>query len=328
VTSRLQVRARNAAARAIARRLPLPVAEVLRRSVSSESPSPVSARLRLSLQGLLAEGGIPDGVSTFRLPDNPELIFVAAESLVLSRLYWYGEGGWEPELLPWWRHFCRRSSAILELGANVGYFSVQGGRAAPSARYTAVEPHPLSSRVCQANLDLNRVRSVRVLPAAAVPEAGEQSVELLVPSDQLATPTVAFLPADTELPSGMAQGLATAHRVSAVDVRSLLEGVDLVKLDVEGQEHTLLAAARPCLRARRPTIFVEVLPETTRLRTLLAALCDEDGYRCYAATCDRLVALAPSRLLTVRLEEEFGIHDLILSTEDLTSTTFGVAFEG
>jgi hypothetical protein len=79
----------------------------------------------------LREGGIPRGVSTFRLVDDPDLRFVAAESLVLAQLYWYGAQGWEPELLPWWRAFCRRADSVLELGANVGYFTVQAARAAP-----------------------------------------------------------------------------------------------------------------------------------------------------------------------------------------------------
>jgi FkbM family methyltransferase len=301
--------------------LPPFAADALRRSVPSGSLSSVSARVRLSLLELMAEAGIPDAVSTFRLTDNPQLIFVAASSQVLSRLYWYGQRGWEPELLPWWCHACRRSNVILELGANIGYFSVLGARAAPSARYTAVEPHPFSARVCQANLELNGVRSVRVLAAAAVPGSGVPSVELLVPADQLATPTVAFIPVDTELPGEMARDVTTAYRVPAVDVRSLLDGVDLVKLDVEGQEHALLAAARPCLRARQPTIFVEVLPGTTRLRTLLGTLCDEDGYRCYAATGDLLVPLDPSHLTTVQLKKEYGSQDLILSADDLPRST-------
>jgi hypothetical protein len=48
----------------------------------------------------LREGGIPRAVSTFRLVDNPDLAFVAADSLVLAQVYWYGEEGWEPALLP------------------------------------------------------------------------------------------------------------------------------------------------------------------------------------------------------------------------------------
>src|SRR5215212_6643397 len=94
-----------------------------------------------------------------------------------------------PRLLPWWRHCCTRASAVLELGANVGYFTVQGATAAPGARYVAVEPHPVSAGVCRANLALNGIGSVELLEAAAVPGAGPSAVELQVPADQLATPT-------------------------------------------------------------------------------------------------------------------------------------------
>jgi FkbM family methyltransferase len=246
---------------------------------------------------------------------------VAADSLVLSQLYWYGEQGWEPELLPWWRHFCRHAGGILELGANVGYFSVQGARVAPATRYVAVEPHPTSLQVCRANLALNGIDSVRLVAAAAVADPRVSAVRLSVPSDQLGTPTVAFLGPDTELPADMARGVTTTLDVPAVDVRSLLDGVELLKLDVEGQEHTLLAAARQHLRARQPTLVVEVLPGTPRLRALLAQLCVEDGYRCYAPTRRRLAPVDPARLPTVRLRAEYGNQDVILSTADVPHTT-------
>jgi hypothetical protein len=115
---RLRLLARRATA-GVVRHLPVPVADRLR------------ARARDPLLQLLRRGGIPDGVTTFTLGDNRELRFVNAESLVLHQLYWFGEQGWEPQLLPWWRGCCRRASAILELGANVGYFTVQGARAGP-----------------------------------------------------------------------------------------------------------------------------------------------------------------------------------------------------
>jgi FkbM family methyltransferase len=255
-------------------------------------------------------------VSTFRLVDDPDLAFVAADSLVLAQVYWYGEQGWEPELLPWWRRFCRRSRSVLELGANVGYFTVQAARAAPGVRYVAVEPHPFSLEICRANLTLNGVHSVKLIGAAAVADPQTSSVRLLVPADQLATPTVAFLPSGTELPAGMTRGVTTALDVPADDVRELLKGADLVKLDVEGQEHALLAAGLDLLREHRPTLVVEVLPGTARLRALLAELCLRDGYRCYAPTRDRLVQLDPARLATVRLKEEYGGQDVILCTTD------------
>jgi FkbM family methyltransferase len=301
-------------ARAVVGRLPVPVADAVRRPLPHGGPSP--GRIRRVTLRVLREGGIPRGVSTFRVAGNPDLAFVAAESLVLAQVYWYGEQGWEPELLPWWRWFCRQSQSVLELGANVGYFTVQAARAAPGVRHVAVEPHPYSAQVCRANLALNQVTSVRVVGAAAVADPAVSSVRLLVPADQLATPTVAFLTSDTELPPGMTRNVTSTYDVPAIDVRKLLDGADLVKLDVEGQEHALLAAGLDLLRERRPTLVVEVLPGTTRLRALLAELCLRDGYRCYAPTRERLVELEPARLATVRLKDEYGGQDVILCTTD------------
>jgi FkbM family methyltransferase len=296
------------------RRLPVALADRLR-GLAAAPPGPASGRARAALLQALRRGGIPAGVDSFGLPDNPELRFVSHDSLVLHQLYWFGEQGWEPRLLPWWRRCCARASAVLELGANVGYFTVQGARAAPWARYVAVEPHPVSAAVCRANLDLNRVRSVELLEAAAVPGGGPAAVELQVPAGQLATPTVAFLGAGTELPGPMRRHVTGTVAVPAVDVRSLLAGVDLLKLDVEGQEHALLAAAREHLRATRPTVFVEVLPGTPRLRRLLAELCRDDGYRCHVPTAGGLVRLGAADLPGARLLEEYGGQDVILSAD-------------
>ena len=306
--------ARRAAA-GVVRRLPVQVADRIR-APAPAPPGSARGRARHLLLEALRRGGIPAGVTTFTLTDNPELRFVSHDSLVLDQLYWFGEQGWEPRLLPWWRRCCARASAVLELGANVGYFTVQGARAAPWARYLAVEPHPVSAGVCRANLALNRIGSVELVEAAAVAEAGCPAVELRVPAGQLATPTVAFLGEGTELPAPMRRHLAGTVAVPAVDVRSLLAGVDLVKLDVEGQEHALLAAARDHLRAHHPTVFVEVLPGTARLRRLLAELCRDDGYRCFVPVADdRLVRLEAADLLGARLLERYGGQDVILSAD-------------
>jgi FkbM family methyltransferase len=303
----------RAAAGAVVGRLPVALADLLRRPVPPGGSGVVRRALLRALLRALREGGIPRGVSTFRLVDDPDLTFVAADSLVLDQLYWYGEQGWEPELLPWWRSFCRRAGSVLELGANVGWFTVQAQRAAPGVHHVAVEPHPFSARICRANLALNGVDSVQVVEAAAVADSAVSSVRLFVPADQQATPTVAFLPGGNELPPSMARDARAGPEVPAVGVRSLLAGADVVKMDVEGQEHTLLAAGLDLLRESRPTLFVEVLPGTPKLRALLAVLCREDGYRCYAPTPERLIPLDPARLAHVRLQEEFGGQDLVLT---------------
>jgi FkbM family methyltransferase len=314
VIRRSLLAARRGTARAVVARLPAPAAEALRRDLLRDGGWVPRDRVRRAVLRALREGGIPRGVSTFEPADAPGLRFVAADSLVLAQLYWYGEQGWEPELLPWWRSFCRRSQSVLELGANVGYFTVQAARAAPGIRHVAVEPHPESVQLCRANLALNEITSVDLVAAAAVADPAATSVRLLVPADQLSAPTVAFLPSDTELPDGMTRDVRAAFDVPAIDVRQLLDGADLVKLDVEGQEHALLTAGLDLLRERRPTLVVEVLPGTARLRALLADLCVRDGYRCYAPTHAGLVEIDPALLAAIALKEQFGGQDVILST--------------
>jgi FkbM family methyltransferase len=299
--------------RAVVGRLPGSVADRLRAARPPDCAA-AAGRFRRALLTALRHGGIPGGVRTFRLMDNPALSFVSADSLVLVQLYWFGEQGWEPELLGWWRHLCRHSSTVLELGANVGYFTVQGALAAPTTRYIAVEPHPTSLALCRTHLRLNGINRVELVAAAAV-EGPEGSARLLVPDDQLGAPTVAFVDTDGELPRGMAGPQRTAIEVPAVDVRTLLAGVDLLKLDVEGQEHALLTAALDHLRVQRPTIVVEVLPGTPRLRRLLARLCHELGYLCYVPQRRRLVPLDPDRLAAVALLDEYGVQELILSAD-------------
>jgi FkbM family methyltransferase len=304
-------------ARAVVGPMPVAVADVLRRALAPGAGTSVPARIRRALLRRLYRGGIPRAVSTFRLVDNPGLEFVALDSQVLEQLYWCGEQGWEPELLPWWRAFCRTSRTVLELGTNVGYFAVQGARAAPGVRYVAVEPHPVSAEACRRHLALNGVTSVELIQAAAVGDPAVSRIPLLVPADQAATPTVAFLSSDTELPADMTRNATAVLEVPTVDVRRLLDGVDLIKMDVEGQEHVLLAALRPYLRQSRPTLFVEVLAGTVQLRALLAELCATDGYRCYALSRQGPVELDGDRLATARLMDEFGCQDVLLCAGDL-----------
>ena len=139
---------------------------------------------------------------------------------------------------------------------------------------------------------------------------------LLVPADQAATPTVAFLSPDTELPADMAADAAAVH-VPAVDVRRLVDGVDLIKLDVEGQEHVLLGAVRDVppdessdpVRRGPGRNAAAARPAGRPVRA--------DGYRCYAFSREGLVELDGARLATARLMDEFGCQDVLLCAHDL-----------
>jgi len=313
----LKLRLRGAtrtALSAVLRTVPAAWFEPLRRPSTRGFENAASERLRTGLLEVARHRGIPAQISQFSLVDRPELAFVNADSMILQRLYWFGERGYEPGLVKWWRYFCRRSASILELGANVGYYTVQGAHAAGGSTYVAVEPHPEAVRVCEANIALNCITNVRLIKAAAVADPAGTSLPLTIPRrDHFGVPTGSFLPGPTEIASrGM--GLQLRHiSVPAVPFTQLVRGVDLLKLDVEGQEHELLEAGMEQLRSQLPTIFLEILRNTPRLRALVAGLCRTAEYSCYVPTTEALVQLAPEAIHTVDLKKEYGTRDVILT---------------
>lgn len=302
---------------AAVRRLPLTVSDAMRRGAAAATDSRWS-RANDRMVSTFRLGGVPARASTFVLPDNPRLTFVNADSLVLRQLYWLGQRGWEPELLPVWLHLCGQASSIVEIGANVGYYTVQGAVAAPHADYVAVEPHPVAAEALLANLRLNGIDSVRLIRAAAVERAEATPVQLRVPrQDHFAAPAGGFVGSSSELPAHLSRHIAEVIETPAVGVEELVTGAGLIKLDVEGYEHALLSAAEDYLREYRPTIVVEVLHGTPRLRALLASLCTDSAFRFYAPSPSGLVDVPPQRIPDVDLRKEFQTRDVILTCSEI-----------
>lgn len=312
-------------ARATARRtlaaglnlVPLGAFQPLRRAYpASPQNSPQETLQNLLLQ-VVRYRGIPRELESFPLTDNPEISICNTESFIAERLYWFGQDkGYEPEVLRWWLHFCARSTNILELGTNIGYFAVQGARRNPAARYTGVEPHPGAAAACRRNLAINGITNVTVVEAAAVGDSQASTIRLHLPGgrDHYEEAPCSGFAASNELHHQEVEDVDSYHSITvqAVKLANLIPGVDLLKIDVEGQEHTLLSSVERQIRELRPTMFLEVLDGTHRLRWFLQNLCDTLPYRCLVPTRNALVPLPASELPTVSLVDQFATRDLVM----------------
>ncbi len=249
------------------------------------------------------------GLDTVTVPGPNGIRLAAVDSRLVRLLYWYGEEAVEGHEVHWWRHFCRRSTSILEIGANIGYYTVQGALAAPDVPYRAVEAHPTSAATVRRNLELNHITNVDLVEAAAVGSPDITSVELALPElERYATPTGAFVRDATE--GVEARRPATASiTVPAVPASTLAEGVDLVKLDIEGSEHLVLEPILDQLVERRATILIEVLRETPKLRSLLAGLAGSD-YRFWVVADVELREIGTESLLRDDLLAVHGSRDI------------------
>ena len=230
-------------------------------------------------------------VDEIRPYDRPMLSFEPSDSMVMDAVYWYGVQGYEGRMADLWETLCSGSIDVLEVGGNVGLFTVLGARLR-KGRYTVVEPLPWVAEVLRANLARNRVTGVEVLQAAAIPEAEPAEVFLNVPAEGRHAPVGAHLVSGVEAISRTSLDVLT---VDGLPFSQLAEGKDLIKIDAEGIEAALLGSAEQILANARPTIVVEVLPGTRRLAQLIARFATEYHYNIHivpAYGSDTIVRIA------------------------------------
>jgi FkbM family methyltransferase len=131
---------------------------------------------------------------------------------------------------------------IADVGANIGYYLLFWAATAPGATIHCFEPDPDNLVELERNVKANGVQNVRTYPLAVGAENGEASLAPGINS--------------TVRGDGSGSLKVPIRRLDTV----LREGIDLLKVDVEGYEGYVLAGARELLAKHRPLLFVEVHP--------------------------------------------------------------------
>ena len=264
--------------------------------------------------GLVRYRRLDDAISVFSPADRPDIQLVNADSIIVRRVYWLGTFGWEDMESAWWERFCARANGILEIGANIGLYTVLGAKAAPTTPYVAVEPHPISVQTLRRNIEANGIDNVRVIEAAVVGKKSVDTMELMIPAgDPDAAPAGAIL---SEAREGGAIDTRGNVTVKLVEAAALIAGVDLIKIDVEGYEYDILSSVTDFITRQRPTIFIEVLRDTQRLRDMIRRWQETLDYRLYVTVGNNLLELPAAALTDSDLYEEYGTRDVILTTRD------------
>lgn len=291
--------------------LPMSLLDPLRALLPSASTTTRRRTVAEFLLRALRYRHLDNSIDSFSPPDRPDVRFANVDSLIVRRVYWLGQGGYEGPESHLWERCCSRATGILEIGANIGFYTVLGARAAAGVRYVAVEPHPISVGILRRNVALNALSHVHVVNAAAVGKKSAGQMTLMVPlQDHDAAPSGAYLETAAE---GQSRQSRPTEVVSVLEAAELMDGIDLLKLDVEGHEHEILSSIAHYVEAKRPTIFVEVLDETPRLRALLSSWCERIGYSAFVFRNGRLTNLPPADLLRMKLWQLHDLRDVILS---------------
>lgn len=177
------------------------------------------------------------------------------KSDAVMRPYLERHGTWEPEEAELLGQFFRPGLRFLDVGANVGYFSLLVGTRCPGAVIHAFEPHPLTSQV----LALNAWNSgADITTHALALSDGERILALTTAEHNLG---------DTRTASGSTGSMLSP--AAALDEILPEARFDLVKIDVQGFEvEVITGMSRMIERSPQVVIVAEFWPSALRDRGL------------------------------------------------------------
>ena len=93
---------------------------------------------------------------------------IAGSTKDVIQRYCYVFGIWEPNITHWTEAFLREGDLVLDVGANIGYFSLLASQAVgTTGTVVAVEPVPSIVTALKTNLAMNSAANVVVHAVAA-----------------------------------------------------------------------------------------------------------------------------------------------------------------
>jgi FkbM family methyltransferase len=192
---------------------------------------------------------------------------------------------------------------FVDVGANDGYYTLfAAGRVGPAGRVLAVEPSTRERINLKRNIARNGLANITVVPVALGAACGTAELRLAQGAHS-----------GHNTLGNFANDGVQADRVEPVPVRTLddvvgeqkLDRIDVIKIDVEGAEASVIAGGTGVLGAMRPLIILEISDKALRgqgsdAQKLLATLRGELGYEIgvFSAETGRIERLAEGRDLS------------------------------
>ncbi len=164
-----------------------------------------------------------------------------------------------------------KGDVLFDVGANVGYYTVLGSKLAGSqGKVFSFEPLVRNISFLYRHVKLNNLTNVTIIPSAC---ADVVSVASFLISSNTAMGQI-----DSNASSTESKGQITiVSTVTLDEVSDKLKTVpDVIKIDVEGAELSVLKGAQNIILVRKPVIFLSV--HSSELRTHCLQYLEQFGY--------------------------------------------------
>ena len=202
------------------------------------------------------------------------------ENYLSFQVFWKGTSFYEPITSLVLGELVWPGDTFVDVGANIGFFSLLLSAQKPSLRVVAFEPNPKNYELLTKNAASNGFRHLVCEPLALSDADG----------------TAPFYLADSDMSASLRSDFAF-HEAPPIQVKTLtldsylksraLSGRLVLKVDVEGAEDAFFKGARETIAALKPDIITEVAVKST---PAYASFLREHGYHFYSITDEGLCA--------------------------------------
>lgn len=168
-------------------------------------------------------------------------------------------GRYEPHVMAAFLDDLRPGMTVVDVGANVGLFSLLAARAVgPAGHVFAIEALGRNAKIIRVNAELNGVENLTLIPIGLSDRTGS---DLWIVQHQNTNNMLYDLAPVAGLPFDDFEliGVAPLDGLLSADTR-----VDVIKIDIEGREHKALQGAAAIITRDRPIIYSEYAPPYLR----------------------------------------------------------------
>jgi FkbM family methyltransferase len=219
---------------------------------------PFSVKNKQRMYNFFAKDTVPaeDVSCSSRLPSGESVKLALDLHDDLSRMwYFWGYSGYERATVRLFCELLKSKCCVFDVGANIGYYTLLAASALEGrGEVHAFEPCPRVFRKLRQNVNRNVFRCVNLNQTAIADTDGEQ--RLFLPADQAGV-NASLIENFTKQDAFVMTPTARLDSYCKAHVR---RPVDLVKIDVEGAEASVLRGAGVLLDEWRPDLIFEVLP--------------------------------------------------------------------
>jgi FkbM family methyltransferase len=186
-----------------------------------------------------------DGIRLYVRHDDKEVGAPLAEA-----------GRYEPHVTAELRPLLRDDTVFVDVGANIGYFTILAASLVRQGKVIAFEPNRDNCALIRMSLDANGLGNVTLHPFAVSDTGAEFALDVVGSNGALreASPTDDLI----------------VRSVVFDDCVSKEPRVDIIKMDIEGFEGRALRGMTQTIARHRPVLFSELLPDGLVRRSRMA----------------------------------------------------------